>query len=72
MTALTSTPTLIMGGITTMDMVTDTTGRFLDIVSRSNLIHDFRNDHGTRVSDGRPYESRFDYEKGTREDTYLE
>ena len=30
-----STAILIMGSITTMDMVTDTTGRFLEIVSRS-------------------------------------
>ena len=41
-------------------------------VCKVTFIKNLSNPRGTRLSGGRPYQSRFDYEEGTREDTFLE
>ena len=69
------TEILTMADTTTMVMAGDTTGVTTTsqfVILNVTFIKNLSNPRGTRLSGGRPYQSQFDYEQGTREDTFLE
>ena len=71
-----STEILTMADTTTTDVAGVTTGgpqhRSTSNTCQCNFINNLSNPRGTRLSGGRPYQSQFDYQQGTREDTFLE
>ena len=64
--------------MSTMERVSDITGNvtpqsfYSQLLKYSHFIFFFRNLRGTQYSEGRPYESYFDYPNDTREDFFLD
>merc|ERR1711874_155432 len=64
--------------MSTMERLSDITGNvtpqsfYSQLLKYSHFIFFFRNLRGTQYSEGRPYESYFDYPNDTREDFFLD